>query len=322
MAGLARGSRDPNGSPDRSDHTDHADHADHWDHGAYTGFAAFVTSRERGLLRAAYLVCGDLTEAAAVLQTALIKLARHWHRLRGDHPDGYLRQILYREAISSWRKRAAERRRAVLASRLQAVCGHLCVCARLPRWRIYVIVDTQNTERDKQRTLSLYSADPANAGPARIEVGLPEADPETVPVLRYSYQGSQGTILGEQQSDHRWRFEVPLEASPEDQDLTWTVLTTAKTAEPISSRERVTVVQPPTSVEVPQTVRLLDNGELHLRVRSQSSVQTEGELHLTGPEGLLMTPDRVSYSIPAGGEQEVSVRYSCLLYTSPSPRDS
>ena len=36
--------------------------------------------------------------------------------MRGDHPDGYLRQILYREAISSWRKRAAERRRAVLVA--------------------------------------------------------------------------------------------------------------------------------------------------------------------------------------------------------------
>ena len=109
MAGLARGSRDPNGSPDRSDHTDHADHADHWDHGDYTGFAAFVTSRERGLLRAAYLVCGDVTEAEDIVQGALVKLAARLERIRDEHPDAYIRQIVYRDAVSWWRRRRAER---------------------------------------------------------------------------------------------------------------------------------------------------------------------------------------------------------------------
>ena len=88
MAGSARGSGDPTG---------------------YAGFAAFVTSRERGLLRAAYLVCGDLTEAEDIVQGALIKLAARWGRIRDEHPDAYVRQIVYRDAVSWWRGRRAER---------------------------------------------------------------------------------------------------------------------------------------------------------------------------------------------------------------------
>jgi RNA polymerase sigma-70 factor (sigma-E family) len=79
-------------------------------------FGAFVQARQHAWLRAAYLVCGDLTEAEDLLQSALIKLARHWRKVRDDHPDAYLRQILYRDAVSTWRRRAAERRRAVLVA--------------------------------------------------------------------------------------------------------------------------------------------------------------------------------------------------------------
>ncbi|HRW18088.1 MAG TPA: SigE family RNA polymerase sigma factor [Dermatophilaceae bacterium] len=74
-------------------------------------FAAFVRAREHGWLRAAYLVCGDLHEAQDLLQEALVKLARAWPRVRHGHPDAYLRQIVYRDAISLWRSRSRERRR-------------------------------------------------------------------------------------------------------------------------------------------------------------------------------------------------------------------
>ena len=75
----------------------------------YADFADFVAARERGLLRAAYLVCGDVTEAEDIVQGALVKLASRWHRMQDEHPDAYVRQIVYRDAISWWRRRRAER---------------------------------------------------------------------------------------------------------------------------------------------------------------------------------------------------------------------
>lgn len=76
---------------------------------SYADFAAFVAARERGLLRAAYLVCGDVTEAEDIVQGALVKLAGRWDRMSDEHPDAYVRQIVYRDAVSWWRRRRAER---------------------------------------------------------------------------------------------------------------------------------------------------------------------------------------------------------------------
>jgi RNA polymerase sigma-70 factor (sigma-E family) len=73
-------------------------------------FTDFVRSRQRAWLRTAYLLCGNATEAEDLLQVALVKLARHWQRVRRDQPDAYLRRILYRDSISAWRARSRERR--------------------------------------------------------------------------------------------------------------------------------------------------------------------------------------------------------------------
>jgi RNA polymerase sigma-70 factor (sigma-E family) len=71
-------------------------------------FAEYVRARQHALLRAAYLVCGDLHLAEDLLQGALVKLAERWPRLRGEYPDAYVRTILYRDAVSAWRKRHRE----------------------------------------------------------------------------------------------------------------------------------------------------------------------------------------------------------------------
>jgi RNA polymerase sigma-70 factor (sigma-E family) len=71
-------------------------------------YASYVRSRQHALLRSAYLVCGDRALAEDLLQEALIKLALRWERVREDNPDGYLRTILYRDAVSAWRKRHRE----------------------------------------------------------------------------------------------------------------------------------------------------------------------------------------------------------------------
>ena len=67
-----------------------------------------MRARQHTLLRAAYLVCGDVHLAEDLLQGALVKLARQWERVRDEAPDGYVRRILYRDAVSSWRKRRRE----------------------------------------------------------------------------------------------------------------------------------------------------------------------------------------------------------------------
>ena len=72
-------------------------------------YVAFVTARQGALLRAAYLVCGDEHLAHDLLQDALVKLASRWERLRDEAPEAYVRQILYRDAVSRWRRTRRER---------------------------------------------------------------------------------------------------------------------------------------------------------------------------------------------------------------------
>lgn len=72
-------------------------------------FAAYVRARQHALLRAAYLVCGDAHRAEDLLQTAFEKLALRWDTVRHGQPDAYVRCILYRDAISLWRRTRRER---------------------------------------------------------------------------------------------------------------------------------------------------------------------------------------------------------------------
>ena len=71
-------------------------------------FAQYVRARQHRLLRAAFLVCGDLHLAEDLLQGALVKLAARWERVRNENPDAYVRKILYRDAVSSWRRTRRE----------------------------------------------------------------------------------------------------------------------------------------------------------------------------------------------------------------------
>ena len=71
-------------------------------------FARYVRARQHRLLRAAFLVCGDVHLAEDLLQGALAKLATRWERLRHENPDAYVRKILYRDAVSSWRRTRRE----------------------------------------------------------------------------------------------------------------------------------------------------------------------------------------------------------------------
>jgi len=71
-------------------------------------FVDFAAARQHTLLRAAYLVSGDLRVAEDVVRDALVQLARQWARVREEQPDLFVRRVVYREAVASWRKRPPE----------------------------------------------------------------------------------------------------------------------------------------------------------------------------------------------------------------------
>jgi RNA polymerase sigma-70 factor (sigma-E family) len=67
-------------------------------------FREFVYARTQALSRTAYLLTGDAHLAEDLVQTALFKAAKAWHRIEGD-PEPYVRRILYHQNVSWWRKR-------------------------------------------------------------------------------------------------------------------------------------------------------------------------------------------------------------------------
>lgn len=67
-------------------------------------FVQFVRSRSAALSRTAFLLTGDHHRSEDLLQTALFKAARSWSKIE-DHPEAYVRRILYNENISWWRRR-------------------------------------------------------------------------------------------------------------------------------------------------------------------------------------------------------------------------
>lgn len=70
-------------------------------------FEEFVTARSTALLRTAYLLTGDRGHAEDLLQTALLRAARHWSAARST-PDAYVRKVLVN--LSHDRRRTLFRR--------------------------------------------------------------------------------------------------------------------------------------------------------------------------------------------------------------------
>jgi RNA polymerase sigma-70 factor (sigma-E family) len=67
-------------------------------------FREFVHARTPALSRTAYLLTGDAHLAEDLVQTALFKAAKAWHRIDGD-PEPYVRRIIYTQNVSWWRSR-------------------------------------------------------------------------------------------------------------------------------------------------------------------------------------------------------------------------
>ena len=55
--------------------------------------------------RSSYLLCGDWHLADDLVQETLVKVYRHWDRVRrADDPDAYVRRILVNEVTRHWRR--------------------------------------------------------------------------------------------------------------------------------------------------------------------------------------------------------------------------
>ncbi len=68
-------------------------------------FTEFAATRSTSLIRVAYLLTGDQHAAEDLLQTALTKAAARWGSIHTD-PGAYVRQVMYREQVTWWRRRA------------------------------------------------------------------------------------------------------------------------------------------------------------------------------------------------------------------------
>jgi RNA polymerase sigma-70 factor (sigma-E family) len=69
------------------------------------GFTDWVAGRQRQLLRAAYLLTGDLHGAEDLVQEALTMVALRWSRLADGNPTAFALRIIARDNISWWRRR-------------------------------------------------------------------------------------------------------------------------------------------------------------------------------------------------------------------------
>jgi RNA polymerase sigma-70 factor (sigma-E family) len=72
---------------------------------SFEGLDALVAVRGDALLAAAILLTGSTAAGEDLLQAALERMMRHWSRVRGGNPEGYLRRTMYHLAIDEWRAR-------------------------------------------------------------------------------------------------------------------------------------------------------------------------------------------------------------------------
>jgi RNA polymerase sigma-70 factor (sigma-E family) len=68
------------------------------------GFEEFVAIASPRLLRMAFLLTRDAGHAEDLLQTALARAWRAWHRIDGD-PEPYVRRIIVTSHATWWRRR-------------------------------------------------------------------------------------------------------------------------------------------------------------------------------------------------------------------------
>lgn len=69
-------------------------------------FDEYVADHGRNFLRFAYVLCGDYHLAEDLVQESLLRVHRHWSKVRLEMPDAYVRKTILRQYLS-WRRRRA-----------------------------------------------------------------------------------------------------------------------------------------------------------------------------------------------------------------------
>lgn len=83
------------------------------DAAAERSFREFVAARTPSLWRTAYALTGHQQQAEDLLQSALTKTAARWRWVRNQgNPEAYVRQAMYHEQVSWWRRRGRVDERA------------------------------------------------------------------------------------------------------------------------------------------------------------------------------------------------------------------
>ncbi|MBC7375605.1 MAG: SigE family RNA polymerase sigma factor [Frankiales bacterium] len=79
------------------------------DDSAREEFRSYVAARSPALLRTAYLLTGNRSDAEDLLQTALAKTYLAWDRIRDREAlDGYVRRVMVNTQTSWWRRRRVD----------------------------------------------------------------------------------------------------------------------------------------------------------------------------------------------------------------------
>jgi RNA polymerase sigma-70 factor (sigma-E family) len=80
-------------------------------------FREFVAERWVALLRTAYLLTGDYGLAEDLVQTALIRMHRHWSKIeRSGSPEAYVRKVMVNLNTDRWRRFGSRERSVGLAA--------------------------------------------------------------------------------------------------------------------------------------------------------------------------------------------------------------
>ncbi|KGN39409.1 SigE family RNA polymerase sigma factor [Knoellia subterranea] len=71
-------------------------------------FTAFATGAAPRLLRTAWMICGNPTDAEDLVQSAMVKVYLRWGRLRTREPLAYARRCILNDNIDTHRRRKRE----------------------------------------------------------------------------------------------------------------------------------------------------------------------------------------------------------------------
>lgn len=146
-------------------------------------FTTFVNERGGVLLRTAYALAGSQHGAEDLLQTALAKAYARWSRIRGE-PEPYVRQILYRDQVSGWRRRSRRPEFPVAVppdSVGRPDRGHEVDLRLLLREALLALPPRQRAVLTLRRSLRLAPANRPRAGPGRLGSAVKPSGTEPIP---------------------------------------------------------------------------------------------------------------------------------------------